>query len=233
MVLVWRPPVTVAADSGGAVSDFSAIRRPHSASVQEDWAAWLPDETARIFDAMRTELAVSSVVLGAILDQALSDGQGDGSAPPPQLALVFSGLFDRLACRLDAVLRALEEHGRHCGTLPSAAPLRPEYFRSERARQVARANQLLSRLLYRGRAVFSHKLGALHEVLAGLQRQARNVANKIALGESSSARARWSRLEVLQYDLNTCLQETTVVLKSFFCALPGNELQLFRDRLMV
>jgi len=215
------------------VSEIPAIRRPHSASVQEDWAAWLPDETARIFDATREELAVSSVVLGVILDQALSDCQEGGSEPPPQLALVFAGLFDRLACRLGVVLRALEEHGRHCGTLPSAAPLRPEYFRSERARQVARANQLLSRLLFRGRTVFSHKLGALREVLAGLQRQARHVADKIALGDSSGAPAHWNRLEILQYDLNTCLQETTVVLKSFFCALPGNELQLFRDRLLV
>ena len=42
----------------------------------------------------------------------------------------------------------------------------------------------------------------------------------------------WRALEVLGYDLNTCMGETTVVLKSFFCALPGEELKSFRRTLM-
>jgi len=36
-------------------------------------------------------------------------------------------------------------------------------------------------------------------------------------------------LEVLDYDLNTSLRETTIVLKSFFCVLPIEELPAFRQ----
>jgi hypothetical protein len=43
----------------------------------------------------------------------------------------------------------------------------------------------------------------------------------------------WRELEVLGYDLNTCMGETTVVLKSFFCALPAEELEAFRQKLVM
>ena len=42
----------------------------------------------------------------------------------------------------------------------------------------------------------------------------------------------WQELEVLGYDLNTCMGETTVILKSFFCALPPEELEAFRQKLV-
>jgi hypothetical protein len=38
---------------------------------------------------------------------------------------------------------------------------------------------------------------------------------------------------VLGYDLNTCMGETTVVLKSFFCVLPIEELESFRQKLVL
>jgi len=43
----------------------------------------------------------------------------------------------------------------------------------------------------------------------------------------------WKELEILGYDLNTCMGETTVVLKSFFCALPAEELETFRQKLVM
>jgi hypothetical protein len=36
----------------------------------------------------------------------------------------------------------------------------------------------------------------------------------------------------LDYDLNTCLRETIIVLKSFFCVLPGEEVGPFREKLL-
>jgi hypothetical protein len=214
------------------VSETSFIRTPRTANVKEDWAASLPEETARVFDAMCKELQISYAILSVTLDDALSLCPQGMLAPAPQHAVVFADLFDRLACQLRVVLRAIEDHGRYCGTLPNVASLRPEHFRSQRAQQVARTNLFLSRLVFRGRTLFFHKLGALREVIAGLQRQTRNVVDEIALGNSLDAPAHWNRLEILHYDLNTCLQETTVVLKSFFCVLPGNELPLFRNRLL-
>ncbi|MGC1289649.1 MAG: hypothetical protein WA855_00080, partial [Candidatus Acidiferrales bacterium] len=39
------------------------------------------------------------------------------------------------------------------------------------------------------------------------------------------------RLDELHYDVNTCLRETVVVLKSFILALPPKNLPLFEDDL--
>ena len=42
----------------------------------------------------------------------------------------------------------------------------------------------------------------------------------------------WRMLEVLGYDMSTCMEETTILLKSFFCALPPEELGAFREKLV-
>ena len=210
-----------------------AVRRYRTANVQEDWCCWLPNESAQVFDDLRNELAVSCVILGVILNEALSTSPDGATGTAPQLAILFAGLFDRLVHHLGIVLSAVEEHGRECGTRPNAAPLRPEYFRSPQAKQVARASRLLSCLCMTDRSVFNPKLTAIRKVIAGLQHQARNETRGIAAGEPRGAHdPRWARLEVLQYDLNTCLQETTVVLKSFFRALPDHEVPRFRTRLL-
>ena len=210
-----------------------AIRRPQTTSVQEDWAAWLPSETAQLFEHLRDDLALSCAILAVIVNEALDDSSSSNCTLPQQLAPLFVGLVDRLVCHLGVVLSALEDHGRQCGTLPHAAPLRPEHFRGDPARQLARASRLRSRLRVPGRSMFWHKMCAVRNLLTGLQIQARDLAQQIELEESSGARDQWIRLELLQYDLNTCLQETIVLLKSFLCALPGNELPLFRNRLPV
>ena len=139
-------------------------------------------------------------------------------------------LFDRLAGRLRGILRSLYEHSRQFGTFPHTAPLRHRFFRSERAQQVARANSLLAVIRFRARTRFFRKLGALEEIVAGLQREARATARNVAEGMKVSWRKQWTRLEVLDYDLNTSLRETTIVLKSFLCALPIEQLPAFRHR---
>jgi hypothetical protein len=216
------------------VSVTSIVQRHRSGGVQEDWVAWLPDETGRVFEQLRQELAASCVILGVILNEALSGSPDETLVTAAPLALLFTGIFDRLVASLCIVLSALEEHERAHGTRPHARPLLPAYFRTRRARYLARANRLRSCLPIIKRSDFGPKLSAIRQVIAGLQHQARQEAWEIAAAtESKCARARWARLEILQYDLNTCLQETTVVLKSFFCALPGHELPRFRSRLPV
>ena len=151
--------------------------------------------------------------------------------PAREQARIFAELFDRLAGRLRGILRSLYEHSRQFGTFPNTAPLRPRFFRSERAQQVARANNVLSLVRFRARTRFFRKLGALEEIVAGLQREARGTAREVAEGVAVSWRKQWTCLEVLDYDLNTSLRETTVVLKSFFCALPIKELPAFWQRI--
>jgi hypothetical protein len=91
---------------------------------------------------------------------------------------------------------------------------------------------LLSFLILRGRTRFFRKLGALEQMVADLNKDAHRVVGEMAEGNSLRMLKQWRRLEILHYDLNTCLCETTVVLKSFFCVLPGDELKEFRTRLL-
>jgi hypothetical protein len=203
-----------------------------TASVHEDWLAWLPEEKEGLFDAALGELEVSYSILSVTLNDAFNLCRQGKLAPAREQARMFAELFDRLAGRLRGILRSLYEHSRQFGTFPNIAPLRPRYFRSERAQQVARANNLLSVVRFRARTRFFRKLGALEEIVAGLQRDARGTARDIAEGVAVSWRNHWAHLEILDYDLNTSFRETTIVLKSFLCALPTEELALFRRRLI-
>ncbi len=217
----------------GGLEDAIANRGlRRTASVQEDWVAWLPEEKDRLFDATLNELDISYGILSVTLNDAFNLCRQGKLVPAREQARMFMELFNRLAARLRGILRALYEHSRQFGTFPNTAPLRPGFFRSERGQQVARANKLLTVIRFRARTRFFRKLGALEEIVAGLQREAREIAWDIAEGMAVSWPKQWTRLEVLDYDLNTSLRETTIVLKSFFCVLPSEELPAFRQRVV-
>ncbi len=201
-----------------------------TASVQEDWAAWLPEEKDRLFDSILNELEISYSILSVTLNDAFNSCRQGKLVPAREQARMFGELFERLAARVRAVLRCLYEHGRQFGTFANTAPLRPGFFRSERARQVARSNSLLALIRFRTRTRFFRKLGALEEIVAGLQREAREIAQEVAEGTAVGWSKQWNCLEILDYDLNTSLREVEIVLKSFLCALPIAELAAFRRR---
>ena len=206
------------------------VRR--TATVQEDWFAWLPEAKDRLFAFTRNELEVSYIILSVALDDAFTLCKQGMLLPAREQAAIFGDLFDRLAGHLRGVLRALYEHGRQFGTLPNVAPLRADFFRSARAQQIARTNNLFSFLVLRSRTRFFRKLGAVEQMVADLHKEARGLTKEIAEGTALSINKQWTQLEVLHYDLNTCLRETTIVLKSFFCVLPGSEMKEFRQRLL-
>ena len=87
-------------------------------------------------------------------------------------------------------------------------------------------------MVFRARTRFFHKLHALEEIIDELREEARKIADQVCNRDAPDLDHCWRELEVLGYDLNTCVGETTVVLKSFFCALPGNELEAFRKNLV-
>ena len=93
-------------------------------------------------------------------------------------------------------------------------------------------NNLLARVVFRERTRFFHKLQSLGEIIEDLQKEARAILAGISEGASRFPDRAWQLLEVLGYDLNTCMGETTIILKSFFCALPAEELETFRARLV-
>lgn len=206
--------------------------RQRSRSVREDWFAWLPNEMDRLFDATRGELESSNVILSIALDEALALCERKEFERAQECSVVFADLFDRLAIRLSLVIRTIKEHGSHFGTLPNVAPLAASNFRGTTAQKIATMSGLLAKVVFSGRTRFFHKLNSIDEIVEELQKETRCIVNKVAEGSSMFPDRAWRDLEVRGYDLNTCMGETTVVLKSFFCALPPEELEPFRRRLV-
>ena len=201
-------------------------------SVREDWSAWLPNEMDRLFGAARGELESSNVILSITLDEALAFCESDRFEAARESAPVFADLFDRLAIRLNLVNQTIREHGTHFGTLPNVSPLSASNFRGATAQRISMLSGLLARAVFSGRTRFFHKLSSLNDIVEQLQLETRALAKDAVKGRPGQVERAWRELEVLGYDLNTCMGETTVVLKSFFCALPQEELEPFRLRLI-
>lgn len=203
-----------------------------SRTVREDWFAWIPNEMDDLFGATRTELELSNVILSITLDEALSLCKAHQLEQARERGVVFGGLFDRLAVLLCDVLRTIKDHGSNFGTLPNVAPLAPDNFRGATAQRISFMSNMLAKVVFHQRTRFFHKLYSLDEIIGELQDQARAVLDDISTATPLALDRAWQELEVLCYDLNTCMGETTVILKSFFCALHPDELEVFRQKLV-
>jgi len=203
-----------------------------SRTVYEDWLAWLPEEMDQLFDSTRNELESFNLILSVALDEALSLCEERQYVHAVERAAVFGELFDRLATRLSMVIRGIKSHGSHFGILPSVTALSPSNFRGATAQKISTMSSLLARVLFRSRTRFFHKLHALEEIIEELQRQVYAVIVTISHPSTQEPEREWRELEVLAYDLNTCMGEATILLKSYFCALPPQDLESFRQALV-
>jgi len=199
--------------------------------VREDWFAWLPAEKDGVFDSAKAELEPFYSMLSVTLDEAFSLRDQGVLTHARDHAGVSAELCDRFAARLLAALRTIEEHARHYGTLPNVVPLNPEFFRGETAQRIALKNGLLSKVLFSSRSRVFHKLHALGETIEEARAQFREAAEELLDGAAVHPGHRWDALEVLHYDLNTCLREIMVMLRSLVRALPDEEVQPLRKKL--
>ncbi len=202
-------------------------------SVRDDWLAWLPAEKDELFDETVEQLELLYGMLSVTLNEAFSLRADGTLGCAREQAGISADLFDLLATRLVPVLSAIEGHGRHFGTLPNVAPLKPAFFRGETAQTNAWRSSLLSKVLFASRSKFFHKLHTLVSTVGELQKEFREAAEEIVTGAAMHPDACWRELDVLHYDLNTCLRETIVLLKSFLLALSNEELPSFRQKLQV
>lgn len=207
-------------------------RSQRTRTVSEDWLAWIPNEMCQLFDATRKELETSNFIVSMTIDEALQlrkDGQFPIAA---DRVVVFAGLFDRLAVRIVHVIRTIREHASHFGTLPNVEPLSFTNFRGSTAQKVSKTNSLLAKVVFAQRSRFLHKLYSIDEIVGELQKEMRATIEGGDDEDSCAQDQTWQMLEVLGYDMSTCMEETTILLKSFFCALPPEELGVFREKLI-
>lgn len=199
-----------------------------SMSVKDDWRAWLPEGKDQIFRAYVRQLEISYNILSVSLDEALSLRLGGRREKASQAVYITSDLCNRFAEPLVALLWSLSEHAKHYGTVPNAAPLDPANFQGSRGQRVARVSSLLCRILLSERSQFLHKLGTLAEMVADLNQDFSAAAVEIIGGDPIDIDSGWQAVDAAHYDLNTCLRETIVLLKSFLIALPEDQLETFQ-----
>lgn len=195
-----------------------------SSSIQQDWRSWLPADKAEFYSAYRQQLDSVYNMFSVALNEALELRRTGRLGKSGQALYVIPGLCKRLADPLAGLLRALGQHAKHYGTIPNAAPLSPSNFQGARTQRTARMNELLSRVLLTQRSQFLHKIAALEEMVAQLEQDFRVAAEEIGMGTSLQPQADWTTADTAHYDLNTCLRETQILLKSFLVCLPTREL---------
>ena len=197
-------------------------------TVKDDWRAWLPEEKEQVFRSYVRQLEISYNMLSVSLDEALSLRQEGRVGKASQAVCVTPDLCNRFAHPLVALLWSLSEHAKHHGTVPNAAPLDPANFQGARGQRAARVSSLLCRILLSERSQFLYKLSTLGEMVDDLNEDFCTAASEIAGDASIDSDAEWQAVDAAHYDLNTCLREAIVMLKSFLMALPDDQLESFQ-----
>jgi len=196
-------------------------------SVRQDWRAILPYGKGSLFFDHTDKLENAYVMLSVSLNEAISLRQNGDSEKANQEIGVVGELCSRLALRINAVLHAMGQYARHFGIVPNLSLLDATNFQSGLGQRAARHSNLVCQLLLSERSQFLNKLNTLEELVDDLSDEFIRIATEVAASISSMPSRLWKFLEQSQFDLNTCLRETDVLLKSFLLVLPEDQLAGF------
>lgn len=197
-------------------------------SVQEDWSAWLPPAKEELFESCVHQFELFYRIFSVSLNEALELRRTGKSVHSCRAVLAIPGLCARLAIPLERMLHTLGEHAKHFGVVPNTAPLDASNFRGAREQHSARMNDLLSHVLLTQRSQFLHKIDTLEEMVLGLRKDFYEVATDLGSGASEAPSEDWRTIDDAHFDLNTCLREAIVILKSFLVILPNHQLGVFQ-----
>lgn len=196
-------------------------------SVQQDWRSFLPEAKSCFFHAHAGELENAYLMLSVTLDEAIDFRRRGQILKASQAATVTAELCDLLALRLSSVLHSMSQHARHFGVVPNLAPLESSNFRTERAQRTARFSSLMSHVLLSERSQFIQKISALEHIVEELGSAFVEAVRHLDPADPADPAASWLALDVCHFDLNTCLRETVVLVKSFLVVLPEEQLDMF------
>lgn len=208
------------------------VRRQHSQvrglSVQQDWRAWLPSSHAEVYEAYTQHLNTVYNMFSVALNEALELRRIGKLGKSCQAVYITPGLCRRMVQPLAGLLRAIAQHVKRYHATPSAAPLNSSNFLGARSQRTARINELLSRFLVSQGSQFLHKTTALQGMVGSLEQDFRVAAEELGMGISLNPQANWRVVDIAHYDLNTCLREAEILLKSFLFSIPDDQLGIFK-----
>jgi len=134
-----------------------------------------------------------------------------------QQAKIAGQLLERLADELISGCRIMEDEARHFADIPAVDPLDPSNFRSPSILWSLSISRILHQVAFGARNRFFHKVRTLERTVEALADELSDVLEVVAA--TPPPVDQWDALERLHDDLNTCLRESEVVLKSFLRAL--------------
>ena len=199
-----------------------------NSSVQEDWSTWLPPAKAETFDSCVRQLEIFYGMFSVSLNEALELRRVGKLAQSCRAVFVIPALCARLARPVEGLLHVLGEHAKHFGIIPNTTPLDASNFRGTREQLTARMDDLLSHVLLTQRSQFLHKIDTLEEMVLSIRKDFCEVASDLGSGASAAPSLDWHILDDAHFDLNTCLREAIVLLKSFVVVLPDNQVGAFQ-----
>jgi hypothetical protein len=203
----------------------------HNASVSQDWRMPLKGERSHTYLNCIRRLETAYAMFSVNLDEAFGMRRNGRESKAYQVLSVAPALCQRLAHPLHSLLQVMLDHAKHFGITPNLAPLDAENFQNSRSQRVALFDDLLSRILLTRKSQFAHKISALADLVDELHSSFESTAEELASGGSLHPDRDWELLDSVHYDLNTCLREAVVLLKSFLHALPEQQLVGFQAAL--
>lgn len=214
------------------VKDATRLPSARGASVVSDWRAWLPAEQEVVFRNNVKALESNYIMFSISLNEALELRQDQHLGKSLEAVHISSGLCLLLTAPLCGLLRALNEHAKHYGTIPNAAPLDPANFQGQKSQKSARMSSLLNHVLLSHRLQFLSKVSTLGEMVEDLGMDYCHSAADLFDGTSTNPKRTWEAVDADHYDINTCLREAIVLLKSFLLVLPVDQLEAFQQTIL-
>lgn len=202
-----------------------------SGSVSQDWRLPLSGDKSLAYLNYVRRLEIAYSMFSVNLDEAIGMRRGGRTSKAFQVLSVAPALCQRLAHPLHSVLHAMLEHAKHFGTTPNLSPLDAANFQNSRSQRVARFNDLFGKVLLTRKSQFLNKISAIADLVNELDSSFQSTVEELAGGESRHPERDWELLDAVHYDLNTCLREAVVLLKSFLHALPDAQLPSFHSTL--
>jgi hypothetical protein len=200
----------------------------HAASVSQDWRIPLQGDKSHAYMSCVHRLETAYSMFSVNLDEALGMRRTGRSSKAYQVLSVAPALCQLLVDPLHSLLEVMSNHAKHFGITPNIAPLDSRNFQHPRSQRVALFNDLFSSVLLTRKSQFSYKISALADLVEDLHSSFQSTAEDLASGDSLHPERDWDLLDSVHYDLNTCLRETVVLLKSFLHALPEGQLSNFQ-----
>jgi hypothetical protein len=199
-----------------------------SESVSVDWRATLSPAKNHAYVSILRRMETSYCMFSVNLDEAIGMRRAGRMKKAYQLLSVTPALCEKMTSPLLGLLRAMTLHARHFETAPNLSCLDPGNFQNTKSQRTARFSSVLSHVLLTRRSQFLHKISALSELVEDLGISVATAAEELEEGPIYNSERYWDLLDASHYDLNTCLREAVVLLKSFFLALPEKQQSEFQ-----